>query len=88
MFMLSCFEVPKGVLENIDYYRSCFFWQNDSQKKRYRLTKWDIICQPRDQGGLWVQNIEVQNKCLLSTWLFKLMNEDGLWQEILQKNTL
>jgi hypothetical protein len=25
MFMLSCFEVPKGVLENIDYYRSCFF---------------------------------------------------------------
>jgi hypothetical protein len=35
-----------------------------------------------------VQNIEVQNKCLLSTWLFKLMNEDGLWQEILQKNTL
>jgi hypothetical protein len=35
-----------------------------------------------------VQNIEVQNKCLLSKWLFKLMNEDGLWQEILSKKYL
>jgi hypothetical protein len=58
MFMLSFFEVPKGVLEKVDYWRSQFFWQSDSQKKKYRLTKWDIICQPREQGSLRVQNIE------------------------------
>jgi hypothetical protein len=56
--MLSFFEVPKGVLEKVDYWRSQFFWQSDSQKKKYRLTKWDIICQPREQGSLRVQNIE------------------------------
>jgi hypothetical protein len=39
MFMLSFFEVPKGVLEKIYYYRSRFFLQNDSQKKKYRLLK-------------------------------------------------
>jgi hypothetical protein len=27
MFMLSFFEVPKGVLQRIDYFRSRFFWQ-------------------------------------------------------------
>jgi hypothetical protein len=59
MFMLSFFEKTKGVLEKIDYYCSRFFLQNDSQKKKYRLMKWDIICQPREQGGLGVQNIEV-----------------------------
>jgi hypothetical protein len=58
MFMLSFFKVPKGVLEKVDYWRSQFFWQSDSQKKKYRLTKWDIICQPREQGSLRVQNIE------------------------------
>jgi hypothetical protein len=88
MFMLSFFEVPKGVLEKIDYYLSMFFWQNDSQKKKYRVTQWDIIYQPREQGGLGVLNIEVQNKCLLSKWLFKLINKDGLWQKILRKNYL
>jgi hypothetical protein len=30
----------------------------------------------------------VQNKCLLSKWLFKLLNEDDLWQEILKKKYL
>jgi hypothetical protein len=43
MFILSLFKIPKGVLEKIDYFRSRFFWQNDSQKKKYRLMKWDIV---------------------------------------------
>ena len=27
-------------------------------------------------------NLETQNKCLLSKWLFKLTNEDGIWQQL------
>jgi hypothetical protein len=58
------------------------------RRKKYRLTKSNIICQPKDQGGLGVQNIELQNQCLLSKWLFKLLNKDGLWQTILRKKYL
>ncbi len=57
-------------------------------KKRYRLTRWDIICQPKDQGGLGVHNLEIQNKCLLSKWLFKLINEQGVWQDFLRRKYL
>jgi hypothetical protein len=66
MFMISFFEMPKGVLQKIDYYRSRFFWQGDDHKKKYRLTRWDIISQPKDQGGLGIHNLEIQNKCFLS----------------------
>ena len=52
MFMLSFFEVPKGVLEKLDYYRSRFFWQSEEYKKKYRLAKWNILCQPKEFGGL------------------------------------
>jgi glycopeptide antibiotics resistance protein len=48
MFMLSFFEVPRGVLEKIDYYRSRFYWQCEQHKKKYRLTRWNIICQPKE----------------------------------------
>jgi hypothetical protein len=51
LFMLSFFQVPRGVLEKIEYFGSRFFWQNDEHKKRYILAKWDILCQPKDQGG-------------------------------------
>ena len=77
VFMLSFFEIPRGVLKKIEYFRSRFFWHYDSHKKRYRLIKWPIICQPKEQGGLGVVNLDTQNKCLLSKWWFKLSNEEG-----------
>jgi hypothetical protein len=55
---------------------------------KYRLMKWSIMCQPKDQGGLGIKNLEIQNQCLLSKWLFKLINEEGLWQTILRNNYL
>jgi hypothetical protein len=86
--MLFFFEVPKEVLEKIDYYRSRFYWQSDQHKKKYRLTRWNIVCQPKDQGGLGIPNIDIQNRCLLSKWLFKLTNEEGLWQTMLKRKYL
>jgi hypothetical protein len=38
--------------------------------------------------GLRIKNLEIQNECLLSKWLFKLINEDGLWQRILRNKYL
>ncbi|WVZ96381.1 LOW QUALITY PROTEIN: hypothetical protein U9M48_042027, partial [Paspalum notatum var. saurae] len=88
MFMLSFFAIPKGVLKKLEYLRSRFFWQNDQHKKKYHLIKWDQVRQPKQQGGLGIIDLEVQNKCLLSKWLFKLANEDGIWQRLLRNKYL
>jgi hypothetical protein len=56
----------KRGIEKIDFYRSRFFWQGDEEKQKYRLTKWNIICRPKDQGGLGIEVLELKNKCLLS----------------------
>jgi hypothetical protein len=77
--MLSLFEVPKEVLHKLEFYRSRFFWQGDDHNKKYRLARWGIICRLKDQGGLGVLNLELQNKCLLSKWLFSLINTEGVW---------
>ena len=83
MFLLSFFELPKGVRKRLDSFRSRFFWQSDHQKKKYRLTKWNIICRPKHQGGLGIEVLDIKNKCLLSKWLFKLLTEEGVWHELL-----
>ena len=38
--------------------------------------------------GLEIQDLDIQNKYLLSKWLYKLCNEEGLWQEILRNKYL
>jgi hypothetical protein len=58
LFMLSFFQVPNGVLEKIEYFRSRFFCQNDVHKKKYRLAKWEILCQLKDQGGMRIMDID------------------------------
>jgi hypothetical protein len=86
--MLSFFRISKGVLKKLDYYRSRFFWQCDEHQKKYRLTKWSILCTPKCAGGLGITNLDIQNICLLSKWLFKLLNEDGMWQTLLKRKYL
>jgi hypothetical protein len=56
-----------------------FFWQSDGHKKKYRLTKWNVISRPKDQGGLGIEVLEIKNLCLLSKWLDKLINQEGVW---------
>jgi hypothetical protein len=68
-FMLSFLEIPKGVCKRLDFFRSTFFWQSDGHKIKYRLTKWNIICRPKDQGGLGIEVLDIKNKCLLSGYL-------------------
>lgn len=46
------------------------------------------MCKPKECGGLGILNLEIQNKCLLSKWLFKLVNEDGVWQDICRNKYL
>ena len=79
MYMMSFFEIPKGVRKKLDYFRSLFFWQCDEQKRKYRLAKWNILCQLKDQGGLGIQNVELKNIALLSKWLYRLLTTDGTW---------
>jgi hypothetical protein len=87
MFMLSFFEIPIGVRKRLDF-RSRFFWRSDGHKKKYRLSRWNIICRPKDQGGLGVEVLEIKNKCLLSKWLLKILTKQGVWQEIIQNKYL
>ena len=78
MFMMSFFEIPKGVLKILTILNQDFFWQGSSEKHKYRLAKWDILCRPKDQGGLGILDLQLQNKCLLAKWLVDLLNTDAM----------
>jgi hypothetical protein len=66
MFILSFIDIPKGVLKRLNFYRSRFFWQSDQNKRKYWLSKWNIICRPKDQEGLGIEVLEIKNICLLT----------------------
>ncbi|WVZ64589.1 hypothetical protein U9M48_014084, partial [Paspalum notatum var. saurae] len=38
--------------------------------------------------GISILDLELQSKCILCKWLYKLLNEDGSWQELIKKKCL
>ena len=46
--LLFFFEIPKEVLKKLNFYRSRFFWQGDGHNRKYRLSKWNILCSPKE----------------------------------------
>jgi hypothetical protein len=84
---MSFFSMPKGVLNKLDYFHSRFFWQGEEEEK-YRLGKWSILCEPKDQGGLRILDLNTKNIALLSKWIYKLLTSDGMWQQVLRNKYL
>jgi hypothetical protein len=63
-------------------------WEERYCKRKYHLVNWKTVCLPKDHGGLGVLDLEVMNIALLSKWLWKLFNEKGFWQTILENKYL
>jgi hypothetical protein len=70
MLMLSFFEIPIGVRKRLDF-RSRFFWRSDGHKKKYRLSRWNIICRPKDQGGLGLEVLEIKTNVYCANGFLK-----------------
>jgi hypothetical protein len=85
LYILLFFLLPKRVLNKLDFFRSRFFSQGDSEKKRYKLAMWTVVCRRKDQGGLGIHDLEVKNIAFLGKWLFRLLTEDGIWQTLLRR---
>jgi hypothetical protein len=88
LLMFSFFEVPKEVLKKWRLLGLDFFCKNEGQKKKYHLTKWDVLCTPKDQCGMGILNPKYQNDGLLNKWLFRLLNIEDIWQTILWRKYL
>lgn len=77
--------MPKGVIKRIDLFRKRMLWQEGVDQKKIHLVNWPSVCQPKNQGGLGVNDLETMNFCLLCKWIWKLENSSGLWQKILRR---
>jgi hypothetical protein len=76
--------LPLTNLEKLTKIIRKFFWGGNSEKRKYHLVKWDLVCKPRQKGGLGIKNLQLFNQCLLCKWWWKLETEEGLWQSLVK----
>jgi len=78
-----------GLHKKMDGIRAKFLWQGAEDKFRYHMAKFDMVCRPKDQGGLGIINTKIMNDCLLVKWIWKIYQQpDELWFRIIKAKYL
>ena len=76
MFFMSTFRVHKTVIKRVDNHRKHSIWRGaDIHDRKPSKAAWELVCLPKDEGGLGVLNLQTQNESLLLKNLHKFYNK-------------
>ena len=79
IYLMGCLDVPVTIkTQAIKYLRHCLWRGPDLEDHRPAMVAWSTVCRPKNQGGLGVIDIFVQNKALLLKNLHKFYNRHNI----------
>lgn len=83
--VMSIFLLPLEICENLTSAIAQFWWSSNPPKRRIHWKKWEKICVPREEGGIWFRLIHELNLVLLSKQLWRLVQyPDSLVTRVLR----
>lgn len=78
VYHMCSLPLPKGVIAAIDRRRRSFLWTgDDSASSSQCLIAWKRVCLPKEEGGLGIKSIGLQNRCLLLKFTHKLFHHES-----------
>lgn len=75
VYAMSALSVPMGAVavNKMDSRRRSFLWNGDnSASPAQSFIAWERVCLSKEQGGLGIKNLGLQNICLLLKLLHRL----------------
>ncbi|GJZ80021.1 putative RNA-directed DNA polymerase, eukaryota, reverse transcriptase zinc-binding domain protein [Tanacetum coccineum] len=80
IYWASMFILPSCVLNDIEQLMRGFLWCQGRLKKGRAKVSWDLVCRPRNEGGLGIRKLDLFNKALMAVHLWNLISlKDSLW---------
>ena len=84
IYLLSFFKIPQRVVLKLVSLQRNFLWGGSQELKKIAWVKWDVICLPKEDGGLGIKDISKFNAALMGRRIWALSsNQNQLWARIL-----
>jgi hypothetical protein len=83
-YMLTL-RLPPGIIDVLDRARRHCLWRQKYKHKVNSLAAWEMVCKPKNKGGLGIINLQIKNTALLLKHLHKFYNnEDIPWVHLVR----
>ncbi|XP_073360069.1 uncharacterized protein [Aegilops tauschii subsp. strangulata] len=70
--------IPAGILKQLERIQRQCLWRKNRGEPTPSLAAWDLICRPKNKGGLGILNLGVQNVALLLKHVNNFLNKKDL----------
>ena len=74
-YFLFLFKIPTSIALRIEKMQRDFLWLSSREGKKDHLVRWDLVCRPKEFGGLGFGKISLRNQALLGKWLWRYPKE-------------
>ena len=79
-YWMTCFPFPKKVIQKINAICRSFLWTGGTTISRKSPISWKQVCNPKNQGGLNLINLEIWNAVTMMKLLWNVCSKkDSLW---------
>ena len=72
IYLLSFFKIPQRIVDKLVSLQRNFMWGGNQDHKKIPSVKWDVICLPKNDGGLGIKDLSKFNAALRGTWIWDL----------------
>ncbi|GJR37328.1 hypothetical protein Tco_1213012 [Tanacetum coccineum] len=80
VYWASVLLIPKGIIYDIHQLVRGFLWCNGEYKRGKFKVAWEVICLPKNEGGLRIRDLDVLNVALMTTHIWNIIShKDSLW---------
>lgn len=89
-YCMSVFLLPKGWCVDIDKILKEFWWGSPAHKSHnFTPRAWNLICLPKDQGGLGIRKSFEVNQALIAKLAWSILTQPNkVWVQLLQSKYL
>lgn len=85
-YYLFVFSMLVSIKKKLDSIHSRFMWGGTVEKRKIHWVAWDLVCKPKQLGGLGIVDLRLKNKALLAKWLWRFVEDkDALWRCIISE---
>ena len=84
VYVMQSMLLPIEICKEVDAKVRGFVWGSTLERLKVHLLAWEVIAQPKCDGGLGLQSLKVSNQALLAKLGWRLLQEpNSLWYRVL-----